>query len=314
MKYIKKKIKSVVVGTAYISGLARLFGSMNSQKLFCVGYHSIYDSKNKEKLWQDLYWNISLPVENFEEQLLFMKKNGHSFIHFSDLGRSDIKKLRKPTIVFFDDGFKDVLVNALPILKKYKIPATVFITTGLVEKTHFLWTLLMRRMLKGKVVKAEAEKKILEMKKLSGKEREKKIHKMRGEYGFKRNNETPVFLDWKDVKLLVDHGVEIGSHGVSHEKMTELSELELFNELSASKAMLKGKIGEKVQSVSYPYGRYNEKVENMATSCGYSYGVTTTSGWNRLEEVSKFPFRIKRVTPEPHDKLGSFAVKLYMNI
>ena len=132
------------MGTAYISGLARLFGSMNSQKLFCVGYHSIYDSKNKE-------------------QLLFMKKNGHSFIHFSDLGRSDIKKLRKPTIVFFDDGFKDVLVNALPILKKYKIPATVFITTGLVEKTHFLWTLLMRRMLKGKVVKAEAEKKILEM-------------------------------------------------------------------------------------------------------------------------------------------------------
>ena len=68
----------------------------------------------------------------------------------------------------------------------------------------------MRRMLKGKVVKAEAEKKILEMKKLSGKEREKKIHKMRGEYGFKRNNETPVFLDWKDVKVFVEEGVEIG--------------------------------------------------------------------------------------------------------
>ncbi len=64
--FIRKNIKRAVVRTAYHSGLAQLFGSYYSQKIFCVAYHSISDEKNKKSLMQYLYPNISIDAKNFE--------------------------------------------------------------------------------------------------------------------------------------------------------------------------------------------------------------------------------------------------------
>ena len=173
---IKKNIKKVVVGTAYYSGLSGLFGSIHSQKIFCVGYHSINSDKNKKEFQYDLYSNISISAKNFEEQIFFMKKNGHTFIHFSDLKNLENLKLKKPTIVFFDDGFKDVLENALPILKKHNIKATIFIPTGIIERTHILWTVKLRFLMSKSLFDIKKVEKIIsDLKKLEFAERDKEI-------------------------------------------------------------------------------------------------------------------------------------------
>ena len=49
------------------------------------------------------------------------------FLRFCDLPDLKNKNVKKPTIIYFDDGFGDNVLNVLPILKKYKIPATFFI-------------------------------------------------------------------------------------------------------------------------------------------------------------------------------------------
>ena len=313
---IIKSVKKAVVATAYNSGLAKLFGSIHSSKLFCVGYHSVWSDKNKKELHRELYSNISIKVEDFEEQILFMKKNNHTFINFSDLSDPNTKKLKKATIIFFDDGFKDILVNALPILQKHNIPATVFVTTGLIERTHFLWTLKVRHIMSRSGLKNfEVEKKILELKKMSMAERDKKIKDLEKEYALQIQPEKlSIFLDWNEVNDLKNGGFEIGSHGVKHEKLIELSGNELLAELSESKKILEEKIGQPVFTVSYPYGRYNIGVEKAAQSTGYFYGMTTESGWNKIDDVLNDPYKMKRIEPNSGDKLTSFAVKLYMNI
>lgn len=272
-----------------------------------MGYHSIWSEKNKEEFSQKLYWNISVNEEDFEKQLLFLKNNGHTFIHFSDLNNPELAKISKPTVIFFDDGFRDVLVNARPILQKHGIPATIFITTGLVERTHFLWTLGVRSVLP----ESEAEQKIQELKKLGRierKKREEKLNISRDPSSFN------VFLNWDEVGELSRAGFEVSLHGKTHEKFTDLSPEELDEEFKDSKRILEERLGKNIQEVSYPYGRHNDTVLKYTQSLGFTLGMSTIRGANTVSYVRKNPLQIKRMNPEECETFTYFKVRLYTNI
>ena len=91
---------------------------------------------------------LKVEKDKFEKRIKYLVKHGHNFIKFSNLSSLAKDKMSKPTILYFDDGFKDNLTNVLPILIKYKIPATFFISTGLIDRSTILWTLKHRYYLK----------------------------------------------------------------------------------------------------------------------------------------------------------------------
>ena len=71
----------------------------------------------------------ALPPDKFEEQLTFLARNGYHAITLNDLDAALAKKKPlppKPIILTFDDGYKDNITTALPLLQKYKMVATVF--------------------------------------------------------------------------------------------------------------------------------------------------------------------------------------------
>lgn len=310
---MRQYIKKIIIRVIYYSGLNWLAGKMLRQRIFCIGYHSVWSVQNSTQLLQNLYWNISVNVDDFEQQLLFLKNNGHTFIHFSDLKNPETRKLSKPTIVFFDDGFKDVLVNALPILEKHGITATIFIATGLVERTHMLWTLALRQNLRAKGMSfEEIEQRVWELKKKPMAERNEIIAGV-----IASNKALPdlrsqnIFLDWDDVRELSRRKVEIGSHTVSHEKLIELADPELVRELVDSKKILEEKIMKPVETISYPYGRHDARVMEFARQAGYALGMSTLVGHNSFEYLQKFPFKIKRMNPEEDNTFLDFMVRLY---
>jgi hypothetical protein len=82
--------------------------------------------------------------DTFEKQLLFFKK------HFNIICLEEYIRLRSekgikekihinPMVITIDDGYLDNYTIAYPILKKWKVPATVFITTNFVNKGEWLW-------------------------------------------------------------------------------------------------------------------------------------------------------------------------------
>lgn len=314
---MKSFFKKILIRSLYYSGVSRAAASLLDNKIFCVGYHSIYDEKNMVQLRQELYPNIAVSRKNFEEQLLLMKKNRHTFIRFSDLKTAQLSGMKKPTVIFFDDGFMDVFINALPVLRKYDIPATVFATTGLMDRTHIMWTVGLRAFLYRQGLDAASiEKKISEFKKFKMKEREEKLFKLYADHDFILDpKEFNIFLDWENLKTLSQNNVEIGSHSVSHQKLVELDDAVLERELVDSKKRIEVMLSQSVSTISYPYGRFNQRVVDAAQKAGYSLGMTTVAGHNNASEIAIKPFEIKRMDgPEPEDTIVDFQVKLYMNI
>jgi len=153
--------------------------------------------------------------------------------------------------------------------------------------------------------------------KLKGLDREKRnseIEKIETKYKVKLDSHClDIFLNWQEVLQLKKDGFEIGSHGIQHEKFSELDPANLHKEINDSKSIIEGKIG-KIVAISYPYGRTNEKIKNMSKQAGYSYGLGTGHGYNKLHDILTGPFDLKRITPGPGDSLSRFAVELYMNI
>jgi peptidoglycan/xylan/chitin deacetylase (PgdA/CDA1 family) len=85
-------------------------------------------------------------------------------------------------------------------------------------------------------------------------------------------------MDWSALRCLVDAGWEIGSHGVSHTAMTDMSEDAAFNEMVRSRQILEDGVGQAVTSLSYPFGATNNRLARLAQEAGYRRAVTMIPG------------------------------------
>ncbi len=264
-------LKKVFLQISVITGINFLLSLLLEDCVFLVGYHSIRNKNNEGVFKQENYEHVSISEDKFKEHLEYLKKRGHNFVSVSELSDAINKKIKKPTVIYFDDGYKDTLSNALPILEEKNIPATVFLTIDL----------------------------------LSGK---KKLLR-----GFKEDKDpffTP-FLDWKGAEELVKKGVDIGSHGISHKKLTNCTNSELVDELTESKRIIEERFGRNVISFSYPHGRANDEVVARVKEVGYTWGLTTREGINTRNYILEEPYLLNKVEPRPKDTLLDFKSKLY---
>ena len=102
-------------------------------------YHSINNDNS----------NLSLTINEFEKHIIYLKKKNFKTINFNQVNKSDDKNI----IITFDDGYKDLITNVLPILKRYGFTATCFIVSDLlggkntwdINKNNYLEKELMNK-------------------------------------------------------------------------------------------------------------------------------------------------------------------------
>lgn len=88
----------------------------------CFVYHRFGDKR---------YPTTNVPVSDFESHLKYLKENQFQVLTFSDAMKymeSDSPS-KKTAVITIDDGYKSFFNNGLPLLKKYQMPATLFINT-----------------------------------------------------------------------------------------------------------------------------------------------------------------------------------------
>jgi peptidoglycan/xylan/chitin deacetylase (PgdA/CDA1 family) len=94
-------------------------------------------------------WNLAVSPFHFEEHLQILRSAGRCLTVEQLVQSLHGRELPFPCFaITFDDGYMDNFTNALPLLQKYKIPATMFLVSGMLNsKEEFWWDAVDRAFL-----------------------------------------------------------------------------------------------------------------------------------------------------------------------
>jgi peptidoglycan/xylan/chitin deacetylase (PgdA/CDA1 family) len=88
-------------------------------------------------------------------------------------------------------------------------------------------------------------------------------------------------MSWPELDWLACRGWEVGSHGSSHRRMTELDDAALERELRDSRVACEQRLSRPCMSIAYPYGDVDARVVAAARDAGYRTGAALPSRWHR---------------------------------
>jgi peptidoglycan/xylan/chitin deacetylase (PgdA/CDA1 family) len=109
-----------------------------------------------------------------------------------------------------------------------------------------------------------------------------------------RDGETPeLLMDAQQVRDWLAAGHAIGSHSLTHARLTRLTLRDVREEIFASKKKLEDLFGVLVEHFSYPYGDWNEAVRDLVIEAGYRTACTTEFGVNTPQTP---PYVLRRIT------------------
>ncbi len=193
-------------------------------------YHSIDNTKLKRLR------GIRVTPKNFDKQLSYLAKKGFKSYTLSEMIEQRDSLAQNSVVITFDDGYKDNLTNALPLLQKYGFKATIF---TIINRFDNDWSLHRKAKNAGIV---------------------NKIDKLSDE----------------DIETLLKSGlIEIGAHTIEHKNFSRISKEEKKKEIMESKKILEQKFAIECKTFSYPFGIYDKGDEDLVKEAGFIGAVTT---------------------------------------
>lgn len=210
-----------------------------------------------------------------------------------------MRRREKPiAVITFDDGYRDNLAYAAPILREAGLPATFFIVAGLVNGSELPWydvagAALQAMERAGQRTNAVPVKQALaQAKQMSPTERRAWVDRLVNDRGLPKPRDEDLIMTSGHLRELASAEHEIGSHTMTHPILPQCSDSELQVELSASRTKLAEIVGQRIDTLAYPNGDWDERVAQAAESAGYRLAVSVAPGVNRPADGS--PFDLKR--------------------
>ena len=239
------RVTDAVKGALKIA--SRALPSQTGRRVVALCYHSV---------------DPSIPFRSAEPELFSDHLEwlaGHcDCVPFSELLTAwDRQAGGRPVVsITFDDGYADNHEYALPLLVRNHIPATFFLTTGLLNRDGST------------------------------------IERFQRLWGTNRDLIRP--LAWDQVTEILETGMEVGAHTDTHPNLARLSERGLERELGPPKHMLEDRLGRAVTTMAYPFGRrrlhFTADVEGAVQRAGYSLaGATDTRGLRETDDPLSVP-------------------------
>ncbi len=249
--------------------------------------------------------------EYFERFIHYITSN-YNVISLDDYYRKKFKKNTLNIALTFDDGYLNNYEYAIPILKKYKVPASFYITT-IHKKSSFLWPdfldLVSKYSTKKQVVfdgnvYTRNEKKEFTYKGVSLKNTLKtipyeKIEEMYGvfEDDWKNITSKPLEEYWKLmsfeqlIAIAKDALFTVGSHAKTHANLVAIPLEAAKNEISESKQILEKTLGFPIKEFAFPFGYYTEELANYCLEIGYEKVLLVDYNKNEIEKNEAFKKR-----------------------
>jgi len=109
-------------------------------------------------------------------------------------------------------------------------------------------------------------------------------------YGWRRFRH----LSWDDLAYWQERGIEVHSHGVTHARLTWLSDLQAEDELGRSRATIASRLGAPPAGIAYPFGTLDARVRALAAAAGYSLGFAGPAGPGGRQPRGADPLALRR--------------------
>lgn len=233
----------------------------------------------------------------FEKCVRFLSRN-YQLTGIEELtaGAFD-KKGKQIAAITFDDGYKDNIEYAAPILSKYKAPASFYVVTDCINQNITPWTHIIGQLFQ-QTKKTEADfdteilpdhlkitkwknaedkhmyaKQLIAFLKTTSNDNRKYISKQL-ESSLTDVELPKMMMSWKDLEELKTAGFAIGSHTASHSILGIISDKDILREeiLNSGKEIEKH-LGDFPLSISYPFGSHNKTTLEVVKEAGYKTGL-----------------------------------------
>jgi peptidoglycan/xylan/chitin deacetylase (PgdA/CDA1 family) len=241
-------------------------------------------------------WRLAVAPNRFEEQMRLLRER------FSPIALRDLVAARESgtlprgsVAVTFDDGYRDNLKAAKPLLARHDVPGTVFVISRYVGSTRDFWwdelddlCRLPTAVAAGLDYRATWER----LRPLPMDTRLAELDALWATIGGEPHAATSVLGADELVELAAGRLVEVGAHTATHPVLPWLGRSAQLEEIRSGKAALEQMLGRPVTTFSYPHGEYDEVSPGCALEAGLSCACTT-----RPEAVTSQtdPFRIPRL-------------------
>jgi peptidoglycan/xylan/chitin deacetylase (PgdA/CDA1 family) len=322
-----------VLPLAYRLGLLAAPHRLWPNRLTVLAYHRIADASAAG--FDTFAPTASATPRAFAAQMDFVTR------HFSVVSAGDLiawlgsgRPLpRYPALITFDDGYRDLVDNALPVLRERRLPAVVFLTTGHIgSAAPFYWDLaaycfhhtarhalvlpgIGRWNWSDERARGEALRRcVAALKQLPDDQRREAQEALPEALGVAVPAEAfrGLYLTWEDARAALAAGIDLGAHTVTHSILTRIPPERARAEILDSRRMIEAQTGRPVHTFAYPNGEpgdFDASHQALLAELGFAAAFTLLPGPATFAEVRRDPFAIRRVFVGRRDDMPRFVAK-----
>jgi peptidoglycan/xylan/chitin deacetylase (PgdA/CDA1 family) len=222
---------------------------------------------------------------------------------------------RRAVLLTFDDGYRDFLTNAWPVLRAASLPATLFVPTAYADDPTraFWWDRLWAALVSttrsdslatplgplpvGRSHAAQTAATLRTwLKELDHDAAMAEVDTLVAELGEPSRPAEPAVLGWDELRRLASEGVTLAPHTRTHPLLDRVSLDRAVEEIAGSHADLERELGGGAsvpRVLAYPSGAYGGSAPEAAQRAGMQLAVTTDRGGNDLRRADRW--RLRRI-------------------
>jgi peptidoglycan/xylan/chitin deacetylase (PgdA/CDA1 family) len=252
-------------------------------------------------------YHSELDPRVFEAQMAFLRR-AYRIVTLDqlchELSEADLDSTsgKQAVAITFDDGYQDVHTFAFPILRKYGLPATVYLTASAIETGEVPWydrifalAMLSRSAsldfeadvprqfpLSSKASRLHAAAEVIRTMRRSytNQERITACAELEREADLPKAMLQGRMLAWDQIREMQESGICFGAHTMNHPAVGRLSASECHDELLQSKRLLEEQLQRPVEHLAFPFGLPSDlSPETCSAIPGYGYRSAATTVW-----------------------------------
>jgi len=297
---MKHHLQQALLRGTYRSGAYRLIEKVSGGIGAILMLHRVVADK-KECLDQ----HLTVTTSHLDETLAQFRRLGLQLVSMSDIAAALVgEKILggRAVALTFDDGYRDNLTLALPILEKHQAPATIYVVSGAPDGSMDVWHLRLERLIRRSSCLSLRGLGLEETLRLGAFEEKKAAYARLTDIAFQDLPRFKAFLfellppsrlpdgqlieethlSWKELKMLASHPlITIGAHTESHPVLAALDEEEALGEMVRGRNRIMQELDCPADHFAYPYGRKGEcdaREFQLAALAGFTTAVTTRYG------------------------------------